>query len=391
MNLPPVTMPKGLPAPDQLAMEHSNQLMQILRNHIKQAGGKISFEQWMQIALYEPGYGYYSAGNTKFNRAGDFITAPETSYLFGATLANQIIQILDLSNSNTILEFGAGTGALAKSIIQRLNSLGKTVNYQILELSADLRTRQAQTLAGFGSQVRWLDQLPDAFTGCVIANEVLDAMPVNLFQIAANGDINILGVCLSPQDHSPGFAWTYMDHQEHLVETIKSRIADLNNYQSEINLQAEAWINQMGKWLKRGAAILIDYGFPQHEYYHPQRSQGSLMCHFRHHAHDQPLVLAGIQDITAHIDFTAMADAALEANLEVMGYTSQARFLLNCGLTDLLAVDFDNAAERARQLTNINTLISEAEMGELFKVMVLGKNIDPPLTGFIRSDRRDYL
>lgn len=389
MKLPQVAYPSGLPKPEALSLEHSNKVRQILQDTIAKSGGSISFEQWMQIALYEPTYGYYSTGTTKFNQAGDFITAPETTSLFGHTIANQIKQILEQAKSNTVLEFGAGTGALAKSILSRFNQLGIDINYQILELSADLRQRQQDSLAEFGDKVSWLNQLPTDFTGCVLANEVLDAMPVNIFQTDDKGNIHILGVSADSSDL--GFSWTSLENNLELQSKIKQRIDSLTNYQSEINLQAEAWIRQMGVWLKRGGAIIIDYGFPQHEYYHPQRKQGSLMCHFRHHAHDQALILPGIQDITAHVDFTAMADAALEANLDVMGYTSQARFLLNCGLTDLIQTLPDDAASRAKQLSNINTLISEAEMGELFKVMVIGKDIEQPLIGFIRSDRRDYL
>lgn len=389
-NLPQVQTPTGLPTIDPLALEHSQKTQDIIAQYIKTAGGNISFEKWMQMALYQPGFGYYSAGSTKFNAAGDFTTAPETSSIFGQTLSRQILQILELSDSNNILEFGAGTGALAQSIIQHFKQLGKTVKYQILELSADLRQRQQQALAEFADQVVWLDTLPNEFTGCVIANEVLDAMAVNIFNISATGELEILGVSNSTNANTP-FVWSHYPATPELINTIQNRTAGLSDYTSEINLQAEAWVQNMGHWLKRGAAILIDYGFPRHEYYHPQRKQGTLMCHLRHHAHDQPLIYPGIQDITAHVDFTAMADAALEGGLDVLGYTSQARFLLNCGLTDILTGLDSSGINRAQQLAQINTLISEAEMGELFKVIAIGKDIEPPLLGFMRSDRRDFL
>lgn len=342
----------------------------------------------MQLALYEPVYGYYSAGNIKFNQLGDFITAPELTTLFGYTLTQQIIQILERSQADTILEFGAGTGSLAKSILQQLAKQDIKVNYQILELSADLRQRQQENLAEYGQQVQWLEQLPTSFTGCVLANEVLDAMPVTLFRYNDQLDLEILAV-KNTDDPETAFAWDSYPANSQLAEIIQQRTSQIPLYQSEINLQAETWINSMGNWLNQGAAILIDYGFPQREYYHPQRNQGTLMCHLRHFAHDQALIYPGIQDITAHIDFTAIADAALDAGMDVLGYTSQARFLLNCGLTDLLSQI--ESAQRTKELANVNILLSEAEMGELFKVMVVGKNIEPGLTGFSRSDRRDFL
>lgn len=387
-----VQIPSGLPEPDADARAHGARVEAMLARHIHDAGGWLPFDAWMQAALYAPGLGYYSAGSAKFQREGDFTTAPETSPLFGRALAPQVAQILEASRSCAVLEFGAGSGALAAALIPALQALGLAVDYRILELSADLRARQQSRLSPWGGQVQWLDALPAAFEGCVLANEVLDAMPVTVFQWDAQGNPELLGVECDPQIHGPNpFRWSPRPAPADVASLIGTRMPPLPGYRSEINPQAEAWVRDLGRWLRRGAALLIDYGFPRTEYYHPQRLQGTLMCHFRHHAHDQPLILAGLQDITAHVDFTAMADAALEGSLDVLGYTSQARFLMNAGLTDLIRLPGEDPALRARQLAAVNTLLSEAEMGELFKVLAVGRGLDGPLLGFARGDRRDRL
>lgn len=393
-TLPVVTLPSGLPALDSESQAHGRQVHFYLRERIQEANGWLAFEDWMQAALYAPGLGYYSAGSTKFHHAGDFTTAPEISPLFGQALARQVAQILRAANSTQILEFGAGSGALAAALIPALQRLGLDVSYQIIELSADLRTRQAARLAPAPMQasVRWRDTLPESFVGCVIANEVLDAMPATLFRWNEAGQLMELGVSLDtrPDAVSP-FCYAERPASKDMAESMAQRMPALPGYRSEINRQAEAWIRQMGQWLTRGVALLIDYGFPQREYYHPQRAQGTLMCHFRHHAHDQALVLAGLQDITTHVDFTAMADAALEGGLDVLGYTAQARFLMNSGLTDLIAQPDGDATHRSKQLAAVNMLVSEAEMGELFKVLALGRDVEGPLLGFMLGDRRDRL
>ena len=392
IELPTVHTPSGLPEPDADARAHSLQVQAMLADRIRDAGGWLPFERWMEAALYEPGLGYYSAGSTKFHRDGDFTTAPETSPLFGQALARQVAQVLEASQSCQVLEFGAGSGALAAALIPALQGLGIDVTYDILELSADLRTRQQERLAPWAGQVRWLDALPTGFSGCVVANEVLDAMPAVLFRWSASGRAELLGVALDarPEAAAP-FRWVAHDAPQPTADALAARMPALPGYQSEMNPQAEAWVRGLGRWLQRGAALLIDYGFPRAEYYHPQRLRGTLMCHFRHHAHDQALILPGLQDITAHVDFTAMADAALDGGLDVLGYTSQARFLMNAGLTDLIRAPGDDPALRARQLTALNTLLSEAEMGELFKVLAVGRGLDGPLLGFARGDRRDRL
>ncbi|MCC2595749.1 SAM-dependent methyltransferase [Pusillimonas sp. MFBS29] len=354
----------------------------------------------MDMALYAPGLGYYAAGSTKFGATlptGDFTTAPELTPLFAQTLARQVRQILLASDSCTVLEFGAGSGAMAAAMIPALRELGLDPVYQILEVSGDLQQRQRQQLASFGDAVQWLTALPHEFSGCILANEVLDAMPVTLFSWDQQGQLQELGVRMAPataDDTSSPFELAQRTATSQLQEILARRMPPLPGYQSEINLRAEAWVREMSTWLKQGAALLIDYGFPQHEYYHPQRAEGTLMCHYRHHAHAQPLLYAGLQDITAHVDFTAMADAALEGGLDVLGYTSQARFLMNAGLPELLAHPAPigtSPATQTQTLSAVQKLLSEAEMGELFKVLAIGRGMDQPLLGFIRGDRRDRL
>lgn len=453
------TIPTGLPALDPESAAHTQAVERYLVEQIEHAPwGFVLFEQWMNLALYAPGLGYYAAGNTKFggqpassgatpaealaqtvNAAasdagtspdvrqtsmGDFTTAPELTPIFGQALAQQVAQILKACGSTNVLEFGAGSGALAASLIPALRELGIEPTYQILEVSADLRTRQQQRLAASGTAVTWLDSLPAHFAGCVLANEVLDAMPVSLFRWDDTGHVLELGVTLghsyahesdislrhrhaggvqaslgqlptqdgdAPQNNTP-FLLAERPARPHIAKAVAERMPPLPEYQSEINLQAEAWVRQMGSWLTKGAALLIDYGFPRHEYYHPQRSSGTLMCHFRHHGHDQPLIYPGLQDITAHVDFTAMADAALEGGLDVLGYTSQARFLMNVGLAHLLTnLDPNDTRHYSQSVSAVQKLMSEAEMGELFKVLAVGKNLDGPLLGFASGDRRHRL
>lgn len=379
-----------LPALDPASAEHAAAMLDHLRRRVRgQPDGFLPFQEWMHEALYAPGLGYYTAGNTKFGSAlptGDFTTAPEMTPLFGATVAAQLADILRAGDSRQVLEFGAGSGALAAAVIPALRTLGIEPQYRILEVSPDLRARQQQRLQALAADVQWLDALPQGFRGAVVANEVLDAMPAALFQWNAEGRVMEVGVreAAANAGDSP-FELATRAAPQAVQRAVAQRMPPLPGYQSEINLQAEAWVRGLGNWLEHGAALLIDYGFPQREYYHPQRAEGTLMCHFRHHAHANALLHPGLQDITTHVDFTAMADAALEGGLDVLGYTSQARFLINAGLPGLL--------EQATpaDLSAVQKLLSEAEMGELFKVLAVGRGIDPPLRGFLRGDRRDFL
>ncbi|MDB5807829.1 MAG: hypothetical protein JWN73_5151 [Betaproteobacteria bacterium] len=371
--------PSSLPEPDAAALAHSAALAARIRAEISAAGGWIPFARYMELALYAPGLGYYAAGAAKFGAAGDFVTAPEISGLFGASLARQVAQVLE-AGSPQVLEFGAGTGKLAADL---LNALGEAcAGYAILEPSPDLRERQAATLrrlapAAF-AKVRWLDTLPAQFSGCIIANEVADAMPVHLLHFAGEA-VDERGVTLNAAG-----AFSYADRPAQgavLAAAQGLPLEDRDDYLTEINLAARAWVATLAQCLTSGAALIIDYGFPAREYYHPQRHRGTLMCHYRHHALDRPFFLPGLADITAHVDFSALADAAEEAGLELLGYTSQASFLLDCGITELLADVPATESARYLPLTNqANRLLSPAEMGELFKVMLLGRG---PVTGSI--------
>lgn len=386
--------PANLPALSPAAQQHSDAAAEHLRAAIAAHGGWLSFDHWMAQALYAPGLGYYAAGNVKLAEAdsdvrapaGDFVTAPQLTPLFSRTLARQAAQVLRQTQTDAVLEFGAGTGALAEGVLRELDALGlDQTRYLILEVSADLRARQAERLAPFGDRVQWLDALPQRFAGCVLANEVLDAMPVSIFRWSDAGEVLERGVAV---DASQDFVWEDRPAPPALAAAVAERMPALPGYVSEINLQGEAWIAAMGGWLERGAALLVDYGFPRSEYYHPQRAGGTLMCHLRHHAHGDPFTAPGLQDITAHVDFTAMADAALAAGLQVLGYTSQARFLMNAGLMDLLAqLDPSDAQQYAQAVAPVQKLLSESEMGELFKVLAVGRGITEPLAGFSRGDR----
>jgi len=379
-----------LPRPSEDARAHSERLTARIAQEIGAGGGWISFEQFMALALYAPGLGYYMAGARKLGRDGDFVTAPEMSRLFGRTLARQVGQVMQ-SGLDDVLEIGAGSGALAADLLLELEGLGRAPRrYLILELSPDLRDRSRDTLAARAphllERVAWLNGLPPAFEGVVIGNEVLDAMPVHVLQREGSNIVE-LGVAFE----NGKFAWA-------------SRAAALppdafdpawfsaDGYRSEVHLAARAFIRSLGGALARGVAFFIDYGFPRREYYHPQRAGGTLMCHYRHRAHDDPFFLPGLQDITAHVDFTAVAQAGGEAGLSLLGYVNQAQFLVNCGVTDILAeTPADDAAAYAPLASQAQKLLSPAEMGELFKVIALGRGMPGALAGFASGDRRHTL
>ena len=406
----------ALPQPDADALAHSACLVNCIRSEIAASGGSIAFSRYMELALYAPGLGYYSAGARKLGADGDFITAPELTPLFGHVLAQQVAALLQRISWTTppaVLEVGAGSGALAASLLEKLEQLGQLPGqYLILELSADLRERTRNTLATrvphLLGRIAWLDRLPPSFSGVVLGNEVLDAMPAEVFRIAADG-VEEARVIVAADASGTRFDWSWRPASSALrtdVEALQnSRSLQASppfatGYQSEVSAAGAGFIRSLAGVLEQGAAIFIDYGFPRREYYHPQRSQGTLMCHYRHRAHDDPFFLPGLQDITAHVDFTAIADAAVAGGLAVLGYTSQAQFLVNCGITSLLSEQLpreDASAGQAAYLAASNAaqrLLSPAEMGELFKVMALGKGIgddDASLIGFARGDKIDTL
>ncbi len=342
------------------------------------AGGWLPFDRFMALALYDPGMGYYTCGRRLFGHwpssGSDFVTAPEMSPLFGQALARQVAQALQAGGLQEIVEFGAGTGALAG---QLLAALGPAVQrYTIVDLSGSLRQRQAQRLAEFGSRVQWLDALPDTLQAVVVGNEVLDAMPVQLLHWDGAAWAE-RGVAV----HQGVLAWA--DRPTLLRPPVDT--AFVPGTTVEIHPQAEAFVRTLAERLTRGAAFFIDYGFPEAEYYHPQRTSGTLMCHRAHQADGNPLVDVGLKDITAHVNFTGIALAAQDAGLHVLGYTSQARFLLNCGLADLLQ------GADLRTTANAQKLITEHEMGELFKVIGFAKGMSFDALGFAAGDRSHRL
>lgn len=381
-----------LPAPETEALAHSELLAQRIRTEIAGNQGWIDFARYMQLALYAPGLGYYSGGAKKFGHGGDFVTAPEISPLFAQCLARQVAQVLDATQGD-ILELGAGTGSLAAELLLELACLENLPGqYLILEVSAYLRELQQQTLAAklspaLLSRVQWLDSSPEHFSGMILANEVLDALPVHVVKTSAGGPLE-LGVVASEQ----GFVWS---EQALKHEVLQDMVASLDlpvGYVTELCPAASGLMNSLGRMLDAGVMLLIDYGFPRREYYHPQRNQGTLMCHYRHYAHSDPFLYPGLQDITAHVDFSAVAQTALANGLELKGYCGQAQFLINCGITELLSrVSPQDMARYAPLASQAQKLLSPAEMGELFKVVALGKACECSLLGFVRGDRSHTL
>ena len=406
MDLPPEEASRGV------RLAPGGELAQRIAGRIEQAGGWIGFDAFMAMALHEPGSGYYAGGAAKFGQGGDFVTAPGLSPLFARCLAVQLSQwFADHPElPRRVVEFGAGDGALAGELIAALDAAGTPVaEYAIVELSGELRARQRETvarrLAAGDAVVRWWDTLPQGIEGCVIGNELLDAMPVRLFRVAA-GQAFERGVSLSgarfafsdrPADGAfaaeidavldAGFSDAMPDWRAHATRPAF-------DYVSELPEQGPAWVREVGSRLSRGALLLLDYGFPRAEFYHPQRRGGTLMAHRRHRAHGDVLAEPGMQDITAHVDFSAVASAGEAAGLALAGYTSQARFLLNCGLLDAFSREQSSAAgvvDKARQAQAVQTLLSEAEMGELFKAIAFVRGIDAASVGFAQGDRSHRL
>ncbi len=378
--------PAPLPAPDPEALAAARRLLERIGAELAAGGNWISFARYMELALYEPGLGYYAGGATKLGAPGDFVTAPEMGSLFARALARQVAQLLEPGDA--VLEFGAGSGTLAATLIDELAALGAGGHeYLILEPSAELAERQRARL---GKRARWLDAMPQGFRGVMLANEVLDAMPVHALAWTAAGILE-RGVCA----REGRLAWSGRPAQGEVLATARAIALELppsGRYESELGLAARAWMRTLGAHLERGALLAIDYGFPRREYYHPQRSMGTLQCHYRHRSHGDVFYYPGLQDITAHVDFSALAEAAHDAGLELLGYAPQAQFLLNCGLTELLsAADPGDTARYAPLAAEAQRLVSPAEMGELFKVLAVGRGVRAGLRGFARGDRRHTL
>jgi SAM-dependent MidA family methyltransferase len=387
-------VPAGWPLPEPEDIARHRTLVARIRDEISAGGGAIPFTRFMELALYAPALGYYSAPKPKFGEDGDFVTAPELTPLFGRCVANQVAQVLQAIDGGDVLEAGAGTGALAADVLRALETVNALpTRYLILEVSAALRALQHDTLQRRAphllSRVHWLDTLPEpGFRGVVLGNELLDAMPVARFCV---NDESVAEQHVTYEAKGDGAHFTWATRPAGAALAARAAALDLpSGYCSEMASHADAWVRSLAVRLAQGAILLLDYGFPRAEFYHPQRAQGTLMCHYRHRTHADPLILAGLQDITAHVDFTAIAEAAHAAGLDVLGYTSQAAFLIGCGLTELAMEPMETRAHLERSQA-INKLTGPHEMGELFKVIAFGRGLHGPLRGFVIQDRRSRL
>lgn len=424
----------SLPAPTPEALAHSVRLVAHIREQMAAGGGWLPFARYMELALYAPGLGYYTSGTAKLGAAGDFVTAPELTPLFGRTLARQIAAVLEESGGD-ILELGAGSGRLALDLLLELDGLGRLPQrYLILEVSPDLRARQRALLQEKAphllARVAWLDSLPDAVSGVVLGNEVLDALPVHLLHRTPEGAFE-RGVIWNTPPKTPlrgvlpqstregqavsvmplkrqrlrsgpgntwdgpacfeGFAWEDRRLGAGPLQETALALPEVGGYLTEVCPAAAALVASLAERLRRGMLLFLDYGFPASEFYHPQRHMGTLRVHYRHHSLDDPFYLPGLADITAHVDFSAVAKAGQGAGLELLGYTSQGNFLLNGGLLDLLGEMQPGALDYLRAASAVQKLVQPSEMGELFKVIALGRGVEHVPAGFSRGDRRGAL
>lgn len=385
----------SLPIPNADAQAHSQQLALLIQDSISQHGGWLSFADFMQMVLYTPSLGYYSGGAKKFGVGGDFVTAPEISPLFAQAFANQVAQVL-IETQGDVLELGAGSGKLAVDLLLSLQALKQLPShYYILEVSAYLRQVQLETMQkslpeALFERVVWLDTLPVDFVGVMLGNEVLDAVPVHLVYKPIPADSQLL------YERGVSFNGSFYWQDQPLAS---GEIFDLANahelpddYLTEISPAAIGLVSSLGCSLKHGAIMMVDYGFSAREYYHPQRNLGTLMCHYQHYAHIDPLVYVGLQDITAHVDFTSVADAGDRSGLELMGFCSQAQFLMNCGILEIMSqVSPHDMTRYAPLAAAAQKLLSPAEMGDLFKVIALGKGLNQALIGFSSGDKSHTL
>ncbi|MEN8176446.1 MAG: SAM-dependent methyltransferase [Pseudomonadota bacterium] len=392
----PTTSPELNPPEDPDALKTSQALVAALCREAQSSTGGLPFERFMEMALYAPGLGYYVAGTRKFGEGGDFVTAPEISPLFSRCLARQLAQVLAGVSGNAVLELGAGSGVMAADMLAELEVLGTLPDsYRILEVSPELRQRQARTLdrrvPHLADRVAWLDALPDRpLRGAVVANEVLDALPVQPFRLGPGApEIQVLGC------EAGRLSRHWMAASEAHAAAIAERVAASDpgpGYVSEYCPRLGPWVRTLGDVLEAGAVLLVDYGYPRAEYYHPGRDGGTLMCHYRHRAHADTLFLPGLQDITAHVDFTAVAEAGRHAGLEVAGFATQALFLMGCGIDGLVeeAAGRDEA-DFLKTVEGVKRLTLPTAMGERFKVMALTRDLPLPLMGFSLQDLRNRL
>ena len=383
-----------LPEPGATARAHSERVAAHIRAAIAAGAGHIPFSRYMELALYAPGLGYYAAGADKLGAAGDFITAPEMTPLFAAALATQVAAILAVTERREIVELGGGSGRLAADLLVGLAARDALPSrYSILEVSPDLAHRQRETLErdapAYLKRVAWIATLPETIDGALLANEVLDAVPVEL--VARRGG-RWFERGVTWDGARSAFAWAERPAGARVEAMAAARFPRNGDYVSELNPAAEALVEDIGRRLTGGAALYIDYGFPATEYYHPQRSEGTLMCHYRHRAHDDPFAWPGLTDITAHVDFTAMAEAGERAGLHVAGFTAQAPFLMGCGMLDALtATGAPESSAFIRAAAAVQKLLAPSEMGELFKVLALARSEAIIWPGFGVADRRHRL
>lgn len=390
---------KSLPIPSADAQALSQQLTDKIKRHLNRHG-QLSFADFMRLALYSPNLGYYSNGLAKIGAQGDFITAPEISPIFSRCIARQAQQVLAQLNQPNLVEFGAGRGVMARDILLELAAIGQPVeHYYIVELSADLREVQQQTLAALPDKLRnkviWLDQLPsDPIEAVVLANEVLDAMPVERIKLEPAQQSQAFVVW---NEQAQSFAWDFQPIIEPSLQKIANKILQQigephqRGYETELNLNIQPWLNAMDTFLQAGLVLLIDYGYPRQEFYQPARHMGTLRCHYQHRAHGNPFFYPGLQDITAHVDFTAVAEAAYAAHFKVAGYSTQAHFLMASGLIEMAEDQNAPVTEQLKTAQQIKTLTLPNEMGENFKVMALTKHFDQTLIGFKLRDLRHQL
>lgn len=385
-----------LPTPSVEAQKHSQQLISLIQKTINVQKGWISFAEFMHLALYAPGLGYYSAGGQKLGDSktggGDFVTAPQISPLFAQTISNQISQILHITHGN-ILELGAGTGKLAADIVLTLAEKNSApAKYFILEVSdhlcqVQLETMQRSLPQDLVERVEWLKELPSNFNGVIIGNEVLDAIPVHIVNVKNDG-IYERGIVIEAAE----FVWQDKVLSEPSLLDVVSKLNLPEDYVTEVCPAVSGLIASLAHSLQQGMILMIDYGFSAREYYHPQRNQGSLMCHYQHYAHSDPLINIGLQDITAHVDFTIVAHTGVNHGLALSGFCSQAQFLMNCGILELMSqVSPHDMARYVPLAAAAQKLLSPAEMGDLFKVIAFSKNIDEPLIGFVSGDKSHTL
>ena len=384
--------PPGFPDLDSAERAHVERMHALVKAEVEAGGGAIPFSRYMETALHAPGLGYYRAGWRTFGTGGDFVTAPELSPLFASAVARQVEQVLSSIGAREVIEIGAGSGTMAARMLVDLSS-GGDVRYRILEPSGALAARQREGISarapGALANVSWLDALPEpGFRGVVLANEVVDALPVERFEVTADG---VLAHCVGFDHGRP--VWRSRPAEPRLAEAVESLQHELGyrlpvGYVSEIGPARCAWAASVAERVECGLVLLMDYGFPRREFYHPDRRDGTLRCHFRHRRHDDPLVLCGVQDITAHVDFTALARAS---GLDVAGFTTQGAFLLGCGLLDLVAGVDPGSPEYVGLTAQIKQITLPGEMGEAVKVMALTRGIEAPLIGFSERDHRARL